>query len=179
MKKSLIIIGILAIIFIIVTIVVVNLTNNKTKDAIRDTINKNSNLPYTFLGQDDVIPTNYEVLNNFMSIDYSNNDIYFSYYGYPNDESEYRLGEITLLTNKYNILGVKKGDNMAKSIEEIQKYGFKLEDRNNALIAVLKNGDITITLETNFDNIYEPESSYEVEKINIKAASKYLGSNLY
>lgn len=106
-------------------------------------------------------------LDNYMSKDYTDEDISFSYYGYPNDESEYCLGSIGLLTNKYNILGVTVGDNMKREITKLEKYGFKLEDSGDYLEVTLKYKDFTISMEANLEN-YEDKENTVIEKIGIK-----------
>ena len=114
-----------------------------------------------------------------MSNDFENKDISFRYYGYPNDESEYYLGEIVLLTNKYNILGVTIGDNMKKSISKIEKHGFKLEERNNYFVATLNYKDFTIEIEADTENYDEEEEKVIIGAIKLKAKSEYLGNRVY
>ena len=187
MKKVLLIVGVFLLIIAIViatiicTIILTSNLSTKTGNNIANIINENSNLPVNYLSTDKVDTTklNCTVLNNYMSNDYRNDDIAFSYYGYPNDESDYHLGEISLLSNKYDLLGVRKGDNMSQSISKIEKYGFTLEDRNNDFVAELKNQDITITLEANIGDFSGDANKLKVEKIKIYAESKYLGNRIY
>lgn len=183
MKKVLIVLIFIIIVGTIVGLAAVLFNNfNKIEDATVNVINNNSNLPFAYLSEfDNFNPelNNYKLLDNYMSKDYSSNDISFSYYGYPNDESDYRLGEITLQTDKYDLLGVKVGDNMSQSISKIEKYGFELQDRNNSYIAKFKIQDITITLEADIYDLYANDDELVVDKICIKAESKYLGNRMY
>jgi hypothetical protein len=121
-NKSIIIVGVLVSIIIVICIVVaiiiannkngknsknINTNNNMENNEIINTINNNSKLPVNYMEQydnEDVKLQRYNKLDNFMSKDFKDNDISFSYYGYPNDESDLYLGKIELLTNKYNIL---------------------------------------------------------------------------
>ncbi len=171
-KKIMIIIGvvvILVIVAVIITVIVVN-KNKSGNQELYKLINKNSELPVEYMSKNSNIDTSeYEVLNNFMSDDYSNEDIQFSYYGYPNDESEYYLGRITLLTSKYNILGVKVGDKKEEAISKISKYGFELQDEN-IISATLKYKDFEILLSF---------FGEDVTQIKLEADSKYLGNRIY
>lgn len=194
-----IIIGIILIIVIVLIIVVAVLfsnhsnnveTNNIINDTneneeiynenipIVETINNNSNLPLTYLSRYDETNANlqnYEKINNYMSIDFQNDDIEFSYYGYPNDESEKYLGSISLLTNKYNILGVTIGDDIEQAVAKIQEYGFKLDSNSNYYIS-LTYEDFTIDISEDFEN---EQGNHIIGTIELHAESEYLGNNVY
>lgn len=194
-----IIIGIILIILIVLIIVVAVLfsnhsnnveTNNIINDTneneeiynenipIVETINNNSNLPLTYLSRYDETNANlqnYEKINNYMSIDFQNDDIEFSYYGYPNDESEKYLGSISLLTNKYNILGVTIGDDIEQAVAKIQEYGFKLDSNSNYYIS-LTYEDFTIDISEDFEN---EQGNHIIGTIELHAESEYLGNNVY
>lgn len=194
-----IIIGIILIIVIVLIIVVAVLfsnhsnnveTNNIINDTneneeiynenipIVETINNNSNLPLTYLSRYDETNANlqnYEKINNYMSIDFQNDDIEFSYYGYPNDESEKYLGSISLLTNKYNILGVTIGDDIEQAVAKIQEYGFKLDSNSNYYIS-LTYDDFTIDISEDFEN---EQGNHIIGTIELHAESEYLGNNVY
>ena len=178
-KKSLIVLGIIGVIVIAIIAIIMIRKNNVYR--IVDIINNNSNLPIKYMSKFDTEDTNlkkFNKLDNFMSKDYSDEDILFSYYGYPNDESEYCLASIGLLTNKYNILGVTVGDNMKQSITKLEKYGFKLEESNDYLEGTLNYKDFTITIEANLENSENIENTV-IGKIGRKANSKYLGNIEY
>lgn len=178
-KKSIIILGVLGVITIAIIAIIVIRKNNVYR--IVDIINNNSNLPIKYMSKLDTENLNlqkFNKLDNYMSKDYTDEDISFSYYGYPDDESEYYLGSIGLLTNKYNILGVTIGDNMKQSITKLEKYGFKLEESDDYLEVTLKYNDFTITMEANEEN-YEDTDNTVIEGIGIKANSKYLGNRVY
>ena len=194
-NKRIIIIGTIVAIVIVVIISIV-ISNNKKIDnnygnnekegiinnKIEDIINNNSNLPVKYMSKfdsEDVNLQQYEKLNNYMSKDFKDSDISFSYYGYPNDESEYCLGKIELLTNKYNILGVSLGDNMKQSISKIEKYGFKLEESDDYFVATLNYKDFTITIEADTEDYEEAEEDVVIGTIELKAKSEYLGNKVY
>ncbi len=186
-NKNVIILGILVVAAIVVIAIIVFISSNRGNNnmenmEIMNIINNNSKLPVKYMSKYDSADTNlnkYDKLNNFMSNDYKNKDISFRYYGYPNDESEYYLGEIVLLTNKYNILGVTIGDNMKQSISKIEKYGFKLEERNNYFVATLNYKDFTIEIDADTDNYDEEEDKVIIGAIKLKAKSEYLGNRVY
>ena len=143
-----------------------------------ETINNNSNLPLTYLSKyDETNATlqNYEKLINFMSIDFHNDDVEFSYYGYPNDESEKYLGSFSLLTNKYNILGITIGDDIEQAVTKFQEYGFKLDPDSSYYIS-LTYGDFIIDISEDFENEKE---NHIIGTIKLYAESEYLGNNIY
>lgn len=179
-KKNIIILGIIVVIVIVIIAIIVIRKNNVHKIA--DIINKNSNLPIKYMSKFDTKDSNlqkFNKLDNYMSKDFTDEDILLSYYGYPNDESEYCLGSIGLLTNKYNILGVTVGDNMKQAITKLEKYGFKLKESDDYLEVTLKNNDFTITMEADLENSIDDKDNIVIEGIEIKADSKYLGNRVY
>ena len=179
-KRIIIILGIIVVIVIAIIAIIVIRKNNVYK--IVDIINNNSNLPVKYMSKFDIEDTNlqkYNKLDNYMSKDYTDEDISLSYYGYPNDESEYCLGSIGLLTNKYNILGITVGDNMKQAITKLEKYGFKLKESDDYLEVTLKNNDFTITMEADTENSIDDKDNIVIEGIGIKANSKYLGNRVY
>ncbi len=185
-NKNIIILGIvLVIVIVIVTTIII--TNKKKSDLqgndeIINIINSNSNLPVKYMSKYDNLDTKlekYEKLNNYMSNDFNDEDISFSYYGYPNDESEFYLGRISLLSNKYNILGVTIGDNMKQAISKLEKYGFELEERNNHFVATLKYKEFTIKIESDVENYEENEDKVIIDIMQLEVKSEYLGNRLY
>ena len=183
-KNSIVFLGIVFPIVVIAVIAVI-ISNNKNisnNNEIANLINDNSNLPVEYMSKYDKNNANlqeYEYLNNYMSDDYQNYDISFSYYGYPNDESDYYLGRISVISNKYNILGITKGDNMKEAISKIEKYGFKLEDNNNYYEVTLKNKDFSIILYSDSENFEENDDIIVVDSIQVNADSEYLGNRMY
>lgn len=183
-NKSIFILGTIVVIVIAIIAIIVIINNGKQNNIYRkaDIINNNSNLPIKYMSKfdsEDINLQKFDKLNNYMSKDFTDGDISFSYYGYPNDESEYCLGEIELLTNKYNILGVTIGDNMKQSISKIEKYGFKLEESDDYFVATLNYKDFTINIEANTENYDEAEDNIVIGTIQLKAKSKYLGNRSY
>lgn len=139
-------------------------------------INNNSKLPIRYMSKyksDEAILQKYQKIDNYMSKDFEDTDISFSYYGYPNDESDYYLGIIELLTNRYNILGVSIGDNVEQAISKIQKYGFESEKMNRYFLITLKYKDFTIEIKTDI------EDENIIDMIQLCAESEYLGNNVY
>lgn len=179
MKK--VIIGIIVVILIAIIAVVVISNNKNGNIEMINSINNNSNLPVKYMSEYDDTDSklqNYEKLNNYMSNDFKDRDISFSYYGYPNDVSKYYLGRISLLTNKYDILGVTIGDNMKQSISKLEKYGFKSEKSDNYLSVTLKYKEFTIKLESDMVD-YDNNDDVTISNIELEVESKYLGNTLY
>jgi len=146
---------------------------------IANIINNNSSLPIKYMikyEEDETQFQNYEKINNYMSIDFysKDRDIVFKYYGYPNDESEYYLGEISISTNKYNVLGVTIGDVVETAINKLKEYGFELEEVD-ANQYILKYKDYNINLETT----KTINNDIVIEEINLRINSKYLGRKMY
>ena len=143
-----------------------------------ETINNNSNLPLQYLSKYDETNSNlqnYEKINNFMSINFQNDDIAFSYYGYPNDESEKYLGSISLLTNKYNILCITIGDDIEQAVAKFQEYGFKLNS-SDIYSANLTYGDFTIDIS---EDLETEQENHKIGTIKLYAESEYLGNRVY
>ena len=168
--------------------IVDNNKDNNENNEIINTINNNSNLPVNYMDKYDnsnVQLKKYDKLNNYMSKDFNDNDISFSYYGYPNDESDFYLGKIELLTNKYNILGITIGDNYKEAIEKIESYGFKRTDKpvnDDVYEAKLNYKDITIDIKTKYAiNIGRSKdiSKTDIGSIKIGIKSDYLGNRIY
>ena len=121
-NKKLLLLIIIPIVIIITASIIILINNNNKKEPnneIINIINKNSNLPIKYMSkykENNKYFKKCDVIKNFMSHDYKNKDIVFSFYGYPTDESDYYLGRYTLLTSKYNLLGVKVGDGIKDSV---------------------------------------------------------------
>lgn len=180
MKKVIVLVGIVIFIFMIIGILVTKKKFNMEENfEIANVINDNSYLPIKYMskyGENSADFKEYEKINNYMSTDFysKDRDVVFKYYGYPNDESEYYLGEISISTNIYNILGITVGDIVESSINKLKEYGFELEvvDANEY---ILKYKDYNIKIETTKAN----NNELVVEKINLRVDSKYLGRMLY
>ena len=178
-NKYIILIGIILVIAIVSIVVFIN--NNKKEDNNVKTIeliNAINNNISKYESSDEKLQE-YEKINNYMSNDFKDEDISFSYYGYPNDESEYYLGSILLFTNKYNILGVTIGDNMKTAIDKLKNYGFKLEESNNNFISILNYEDFTVKIEANTNSYEESEDEVIIGTIQLEVKSKYLGNRTY
>ena len=160
-----------------------NNNNNNDSKEVKDLVNKNSNLPVEYMSKEDEIEIkgNYQNINNYMSDDYYNDDIEFSFYGYPNDESDFYLGHIKLKTNKYNLLGVTIGDNMGESVSKIEKYGFTKSKKSNDYSVILEKDDYTILIESEIstNESYDVMKNGKVYTISISVDSEYLGNKVY
>lgn len=179
MNKKRIIIILLGL--IVLGVIVFLIIKNCNKD-IPSIVNKNSDLPVKYMIKKTSFKDDdkYEVINNYMSVDYHDNDVKFSFYGYPNDESDFYLGSLEIVSNKYNLLGVKVGDNLDKAISKIESYGFKrIEKENNNYMVTLTKGDYTIRINKEITVYSEDKEEEEVGAIKISVKSEYLGNNVY
>ena len=150
---------------------ITKLESSKDNSNILDIINNNSTLPLKYLSKFDRKSkelSKYELVENYMSLDYSNSDITLSFYGYPNEESDFCLSKIDILSNKYNLLGVTVGDEINEAISKIEKYGFKLEKGNTNTFKYKK---FTIKLETD-----SKKNDNKISSLYIEAESEYLGN---
>lgn len=175
-NKKLLLLIIIPIVIIITASIIILINNNKKEpnNEIINIINKNSNLPIKYMSkykENNKYFKKCEVIKNFMSHDYKNKDIVFSFYGYPTDESDYYLGRYTLLTSKYNLLGVKVGDGIKESINKIKKHDFKLEEETE-FNSTLSYEDFTIELE-------QEEEKPIIKQITIAVKNKYTGERIY
>ena len=193
MKKTLIILGIIVVLAIVVGLAVViknrenhieqnNIEQNAVamKTEIAEIINNNSILPIkymTLFDNDDPSLKKYDRLDNYMSKDFRDEGLFFSYYGYPNDESEFYLCEISISNKEYSILGVNIGDNMRDAISKIESYGFKVENNIDYFEVSFIYDDVTITIESDIEN--DDEDNESVKSISIKTDSEYLGNRIY
>lgn len=181
MKKILLSVAIVISIIMVIFIFVQNSTVSLEESfEIANIINNNSSLPIKYMIKYEENSANfkeYEKTNNYMSIDFysKDRDIVFKYYGYPNDESEYYLGEISISTSEYNILGVAVGDRIEPSIKKLNEYGFELDETDTQSFNVLNYEDYTVELITTIDD----NSDEIIEKIQLRVNSKYLGRNMY
>lgn len=183
-NKKVYILGIIVFIIIVIITIGIIVSNTISKKNINENfeianiINNNSYLPIQYMSKYNKTDTKfqeYQKIDNYMSIDFNNNDISFSYYGYPNDQSEKYLGEISILTNQYNILGITIGDDIESSITKLQNYGFKLEKTDANSLVILNYKDYTIELETDITN----NSNAVIKTLHLKINSKYLGNLVY
>ncbi len=182
-NKLILILGIIVVLLLVYyacSFIGSSIRKSEEKDIITR-INENSNLPITYMekynSKDDSLKK-YKELANFMSDDYYNEDIWFSYYGYPNDESEKCLAKIVLYSEKYDILGVKVGSDYKEAISKIKEYGFSLKNEDTNFEATLTSGKISIELE----NRLIESSGKDVDtvgKVTLSAESEYLGNRLY
>lgn len=172
MKKR-VITGCIIVIIALISAFIITITNDKSRNETNkmiDNINNNSDLPVTYMIKyenelDDKF-SEYNKLHNFMSIDFSDKDIFFSFYGYPNDESDYYLGKIELRNNKYNILGINLDNSIEEAIKTFEEYGFIIEDKYDGYVS-LKYDKFTIEFNKN------------QKVITLEVKSEYLGNRVY
>lgn len=135
-------------------------------------INENSNIPIPFLTDftgEKISGINY--INNYMSKDYICDDYTLVFAGYPDDESNLKLVTIKLRSNKYNILGIKTGDNICDAEKIIKKYGF-IEEESDKLICRYKNDEQNVKMEFRVhDGI--------IFEVTFKINTNYLGNRIY
>jgi hypothetical protein len=139
-------------------------------NKIAQNINENSKIPYDLLTKyngvnQDKLKEDYKYTDNYMSNDYSSEDIFLKFSGYPNDESEYYLNGIVIKNNKYNLLEITSGTDVLEVEKIFKMHDFYKESKNK-----YKNHDVTILLEV--DN-------NKVEQISVEIKTKYLGNRLY
>lgn len=157
-----ILIGVILIVLLVFIFFMNKSDQIKINDDMIKKINDNSNLPINLLEKYDETNSflsNLNFLKNYMSYDYDNDDISLSFYGYPNDESDYYLGEIIIKSNNYNILGINTDTSYADATEILKKYNLDKEYKN---------------IKVEIINIDE-----KIEEISIKVESKYLGNRVY
>jgi hypothetical protein len=140
-----------------------------TEKAIAE-LNQNSYLGYDFLSPWDEnikekiqIECNGNWIQNYMSRDYYGDNIKWIFSGYPHDECSSFLTEVSFSSNKYNVFGIKPGDDISNALDILKSLGFE----NN------KRGDLQISFDPHDEN------NSEIEKITIEVKTYYLGNRLY
>ena len=146
--------------------------------------NNNSVLPIDLLSNntEEINEKGYEIkskINNFMSKDIKCENFNLSFFGYPTDEDEYRMTDITLVNEEYNFLGIYCGMNKDNAVSLLSNYNFNLSENkalnhidysndDTVLVYNLKNCKVAIKLQ---DNI--------ISRIEVSLITKYLGNRLY
>ena len=178
-----------------------------TESAVKE-LNQNSNLGYNLLClyEDDLIKRIKkeckEYVGNYMSNDYYGDGILWVFSGYPHDEvSDSFLTEINFTSTKYNIFGIKPGDNISNSKKILENMGFENKGHyiKKGYTNVFSKGDLYITLTTDYDNelsqrevlknvkgidkkIIEGEilkDNQIIKNIEIEVKTFYLGNRIY
>ena len=152
-----------------------------TENTIKD-MNINSNLGFDLLSpyEDEVIEKlekcSDECIDNYMSNDYYADGITWIFSGYPHDESSDFLTEIIVVSNKYNVYGIKVGDNISSSINTLKKINFKKIEEKDFEHKYCKN-DLSITFITrNRENLSQKDI---ITEIIIYVKTWYLGNFIY
>jgi hypothetical protein len=152
----------------------------KTENTIRE-MNQNSNLGFDLL-----TPYNKNIrknapkkcgngywIDNYMSIDYHGDNVILTFSGYPHDEvSDCFLTDITFTSNKYNVFGIKPGDDVFISKKTLKNHGFGRKAKN-----VYKKTDLYILLTTEHD--CDNEDKAKIGKIAVRVKTFYLGNRMY
>ena len=106
-----------------------------------------------------------------MSNDYYGDGILWIFSSYPHDEGSHSfITHIEFTSIKYDIFGIKPGDNISNSKKILEKKGFKNKGHyiKKGYTNVFSKGDLYLTLITDYDNEL---SEREVLK-NIKGIDK-------
>jgi len=178
-----------------------------TENAVKE-INQNSNLGYDLLSlyEDNLISKIKEeckeYVDNYMSNDYYGDGILWVFSGYPHDEAPNSfLTEIRFTSTKYDVFGIKPGDNILNSKKIMEKMGFKNSKKyiKKGYTNVFFNGDLYIFLITDYDeelsmrvvledvkgtdkNFNKEEILIDntiIKNIEIKVQTYYLGNMIY
>jgi hypothetical protein len=135
-------------------------------------LNKNSYFGYDFLSLwdeniDEKIKKecNGKKIQNYMSYDYYGDDIIWIFSGYPNDECSYFLTNISFSSNKYNVFGIKPGDDISISLDKIKELGFEPN-----------KGDLYISFKP---QIIDNKIYSTIGTIIIEVKTYYLGNRIY
>jgi hypothetical protein len=163
----------------------------KTENTIRE-MNQNSNLGFDLLNAYNKnvrknTPKEWGDgywIDNYMSIDYHGDNIILTFSGYPHDEvSGCFLTDIEFSSNKYNVFGIKTGDNISVSRKILKSQGFE-KIKNYAMKwvkNVYKKNDLYILLITDHDNKYDNKNGNKakIERIIVRVKTFYLGNRIY
>jgi len=156
----------------------------KTENAVQE-MNENSWLGYNLLSpHDDNVrgmiqrECNGNWINNYMSVDYSGEGIQWIFAGYPHDECPYFLVQTSFSSNKYNVFGIKPGDDVLSSMKVLEDHGFELEED---MRKIYTKGDLCITLLPSRPPMigYEQDDYTKIHTVDIKVRTFYLGNRTY
>jgi hypothetical protein len=153
----------------------------KTENTIRE-MNQNSNLGFCLLTPYNKIirknaPKKWGAgywIDNYMSIDYHGDNIILTFSGYPHDEvSATFLTDITFTSNKYNVFGIKTGDDISISKKILKNQGFEKKRAEN----IYKKNDLCILLTTGYG--YDNVDKTKIGEITVRVETFYLGNRIY
>lgn len=150
----------------------VTLQDENNMRNIADEINQNSSLPVTLLApyqniKNELRRESIDYIDNYMSFDFYFENYTLIFEGFPTDEDEFFLTEITLSGGTYNILGIHILDEMEQAKNALKEKGFHQLDSNNPLQYIKENV------------IIELEGTNVVEAITVEFPSAYTSGNLY
>jgi len=159
------------------------INREKTEISIRE-MNQNSNLGFDLLHlyNENIRKNtpkewgNGQWIDNYTSIDFNCDGISYIFSGYPHDEvDDYFLTEINFSSNKFNIFGIKPGNDIFNSENILINLGF--EKVNHYFMDwvenVYKKNDLYILLLAEYD------SKINISSINVKVETYNLGNRIY
>jgi len=99
-------------------------------------------------------------------------DLMYSFAGYPNDECELHLVNITFCSPEFHILGITAGVSMPEAHDTLIQFGFTVinKDQDDMSEECFDNSGIIITL--------TGEGSL-VKMASIEIPTEYLGNRIY
>jgi hypothetical protein len=141
-------------------------------DAIKTTaqeISDSSTLPMELLTpHSDVDEGDYEdYISNFMSFDYYGKDFRISFSGFPTDENDFFLTDITWTGIDYDLFGVKVGDHPNLALDKLKSWGWVHTDGSYTKIFEKDGIALKVT------------GGEKIEEISIHIPTKYTSGNLY
>ena len=139
-----------------------------TEQAAKE-INELSTLPMNLLSpKSNADESGYtEYIPNFMSFDYYGKDFIISFFGFPTDEDDFFLTDISWMGPEYDLFGIKIGDEHALAAEILKSFGYLPTDEK--YMRGFVKDDIFIRL----------SGEQVVKEIAIHIPSKYTSGNLY
>jgi len=138
-------------------------------EQVAQEINESSTLPMALLTPKFDIDGSYyeEYIPNFMSFDYYGNDFMIRFCGFPTDEDDFFLTDITWTCIDYDLFGIKIGDELIKAADTLKSWGY-VHTGGNYIQEFEKDG---VVLELSGQEL--------VEEIAIHIPSEYTSGNLY
>lgn len=141
----------------------------RTEAAVKE-INKLSNLPCKFLKAETrqldkyFIDKGYEEIDNYMSNDYLSKEVDVICSGYPHDEARFKVTEMRLKTDMFDILGIKVGMIIEEAEKVLEIYQYEKNQENLWI-----KDDVIISI----------DGKSFIENLRIEVKTFYLGNRVY